>query len=133
MSHYTVQATREGKWWSLQCIEVPGAISQVSRLDQAADTIREAIAWVADVPEESIEITVTPILPESVLEHLAAAARLRAESARLNTQAAEQTRAAVGELHTSQHLTYREIGAALGISHQRASQLAAESKQLQDA
>lgn len=133
VNHYTVTAERSGRFWTLQCVEVPGAISQVARLDQAADTIREAIAWVADVPEEDLEITVTPVLPESVQERLVAAELFRLESAKLNSQAANEIRAAVGELRTSQHLTYREIGAALGISHQRVAQLATEAKNPQHA
>lgn len=54
---YTVTAQRSGRWWALQCVEVPEALSQVARLDQA-DQIREAIAWVADVPIDSVEIDV---------------------------------------------------------------------------
>ena len=57
---YTVTAERSGRWWALQCVEVPGAISQVTRLDQA-DVIKEAIAWVADVHEDSIEINLVLI------------------------------------------------------------------------
>jgi predicted RNase H-like HicB family nuclease len=58
MTRYTVTAERSGQWWALQCVEVPGAVSQVRRLDQAEDMMREAIAWVAGVPEDSIEIDV---------------------------------------------------------------------------
>jgi predicted RNase H-like HicB family nuclease len=68
VTRYTVTAERAGKWWSLQCVEVPGAISQVTDLDRAADTIREAIAFVAEVPEETIEIAVVTALPEPVTE-----------------------------------------------------------------
>lgn len=132
MSHYTVTAERSGKWWTLQCVEVPGAISQVQRLDQADGTIREAIAWVADVPDEEIDVELQVVLPTSVVGHLEAARSLREESAAFNTRAAEQTRAAVGELHSAQ-LTYREIGFALGISYQRVAQLATEARGVQHA
>lgn len=129
VSRYTVKAERSGKWWALQCVEVPGAVSQVARLDQAAEAIREAIAWVAEVPEEEVEIEVVPVLPDFTKRRLNAAEGLRKESARLNSEAAEQTRAAVGELHEVLSLTYREIGSLLKISHQRAAQLATEAKE----
>ncbi|MCL2737135.1 MAG: hypothetical protein FWD75_11030 [Propionibacteriaceae bacterium] len=61
---YHVTATREGRWWALQCQEEPGALSQTARLEQAADTIREAIAWVAGIAEDSFDIEVVPVLPE---------------------------------------------------------------------
>ncbi|WP_283818580.1 hypothetical protein [Jatrophihabitans telluris] len=38
-------------------MEVPGAITEVTRLDQA-DQIKEAIAWVAGVPKDSVDIIV---------------------------------------------------------------------------
>lgn len=59
---YTVTAEWTGRWWSLQCVEVPGAMSQVSRLDEAHQ-ICEAIAWVAGVAEDSIEIDLRPVTP----------------------------------------------------------------------
>ena len=43
MARYTVTAEKSGQWWSLQCVEVPGAISQVKDLAEA-HIITEAIA-----------------------------------------------------------------------------------------
>ena len=63
MKQYTVTAERGDTAWALQCVEVPGAISQVDELEDSdghghgAEVIREAIAWVADVPEDEIEIS----------------------------------------------------------------------------
>jgi hypothetical protein len=51
--------------WTLQCVELPGAISEVDELDQAADMIREAIAFVGDIPEDSFDIVVRR-LPSSL-------------------------------------------------------------------
>lgn len=56
MSAYTVTAERGSRWWVLQCLEHPGAISEVARLGQAHDAMREAIAFVAGVPEDSVDI-----------------------------------------------------------------------------
>lgn len=65
MTRYTVTAEKTGPWWSLQCVEVPGAISQVKRLADAP-IIAEAIAYVAEVSEASITLTIQPVLPFSI-------------------------------------------------------------------
>lgn len=62
MTRYTVTAEKTGPWWSLQCVEVPGAISQVKRLADA-HTITEAIAYVGSVNEDDIVLTIQPVLP----------------------------------------------------------------------
>ncbi|NNG34926.1 type II toxin-antitoxin system HicB family antitoxin [Nakamurella aerolata] len=46
MTTYTVRATRSQGWWTLQCVEVPGAISQVRDIADAEAMIREAIEFV---------------------------------------------------------------------------------------
>lgn len=118
---YTVRAERSGKWWALECVEVPGALSQVTRLDQA-DQIREAIAFVADVPEESVEIEVIPVIDEDTKGHMDAARRLREESQQANRKAAEESRAAARQLAEA-GLSVRDIGTVMGVSFQRAQQL----------
>lgn len=62
MTRYTVTAEKAGPWWSLQCVEVPGAISQVKHLADA-HIITEAIAYVADVNPASVTLTIQPVLP----------------------------------------------------------------------
>jgi hypothetical protein len=121
VTQYTVTAERSGRWWSLQCVEVPGALSQVARLDQA-DQIREAIAFVAGVATESVEIQLRVDLPESVQAHLAAAARLRGEADAARSESAAEVRRAAREL-ASRGISLRDIGTMLDVSHQRAHQL----------
>lgn len=53
---YTVEAEPDGLWWSLQCVQVPAAISQVAELNQAAETIREAIAWIEGIDPGSFDV-----------------------------------------------------------------------------
>jgi hypothetical protein len=55
---YTSEARKEGDWWIVQSDQEPRAISQVAELDQATEAQREAIAFVADVPAESIDVIV---------------------------------------------------------------------------
>jgi len=122
MTRYEVTAERSGKWWVLQAVDVPGAISQVARLDQA-DMIKEAIAYVADVAEDDVEIDVRVILPDEVQQRMARVAALRNEAQHANAEAAEEARVVARELHDELGLTLRDIGAVLDVSHQRAHQL----------
>ena len=86
---YRVSAERTGKWWVLQAIDAPGAITQVARLDQAEQII-EAIAFVTGRPQSEIEIDVEPTLPAFVVEQLGRVQRLREESDRARALAAAE-------------------------------------------
>jgi hypothetical protein len=55
---YTSQARKEGPWWIVQNDQEPGAISQVAELDHAADAQRDAIAFVANLSAQSIEVVI---------------------------------------------------------------------------
>ncbi len=120
--NYTATATRDGRWWVVQCDQHPGALSQVTRLDQAAGHIREAIAFVAEVPEDEVEVEVRPVLDDAVARDLAEAAQLRREAAATEARASELRRAAARQL-AAEGLTVRDVGAVLGVSYQRAHQL----------
>lgn len=124
MTQYTVTAERSGQWWSLQCVEVPGAISQVARLGQA-DQIREAIAFVAGVDEDDVEIDLIVNLPEQAQRHLAASRELRDQASVAAVGAASEARAAAHELRAA-GLTTRDIGVVMGVSFQRVHQLLTE-------
>jgi len=56
METYTVEATRGTTCWVLQCSEYPGALSEVEYLKHATEEVREAIAFVAGVPEGSFDV-----------------------------------------------------------------------------
>ncbi|VTR77504.1 hypothetical protein [Cellulomonas hominis] len=122
MTVYTVTAERGRRWWSLQCVEHPGALSEVARLDQAADAMREAIAFVAQVDPASVEITLVPAVPAEVGGHVEAAAHYREQAHRANREAARESRAAARALRDA-GLSVRDVGTVLGVSHQRAHQL----------
>lgn len=62
MQRFTATARRDGRWWVVQCDQLPGALSQVARLEQAEVVHREAIAFVADVDESGVEVAVRPQL-----------------------------------------------------------------------
>ena len=55
---FTVTAERgRGDWWVLEAPGV-GAVSQVRRLDQVEDEMREAVAHLAGLPESESEVEV---------------------------------------------------------------------------
>lgn len=57
VTHYTVIAERDGNWWSLQAKELPGAISQVRKIEDAT-VIKGAIAFLSGEPESQVTISV---------------------------------------------------------------------------
>lgn len=119
---YTVTAERGSRRWLLQCEELPGALSEVARLDQADAVMREAIAFVARVPETEIDIELRPTLPGDVGEELTRAHQLR-DRANALEQEATQHRLEVARALREQGLTVRDIGTLLGVTYQRAHQL----------
>lgn len=121
---YHVTAIREGRWWALRCEELPGVFTQAVRLDQVEDLVREAIAFVADVPTESFEIEVTPALPDAYTDELRAANEQRAVAQEANSAAAAHSRAAAKVLAEA-GLSLRDIASVMGISFQRVAQLLA--------
>ena len=125
MTRYTVTAERGSgprPPWVFQCIEHPGAISESKRLDQAEMLMREAIAWVAGVPEDEVEIDLRTKVDDSVDALLQRARDHRQHAEDLASQATGEFRKAVQEM-ASEGMTVRDIGTVIGVSYQRAHQL----------
>lgn len=122
MVQYTSTARRTGGFWTVQCDQFPGAISQVRRLDQAVEVHREAVAFVAGVDEADVEVTVRPVLDEGVVADLARSEDLHREAEQVEREARGLRVSAALRLKRS-GLTVRDIGAVLGVSPQRAQQL----------
>lgn len=121
---YHVVATREGRGWALRCQELPTVFSHVSRLDQAAEVVREAVAFVANVAEDSFDLEVVPTLPDAFAGLAASAETERAAARVANARAAVHSREAAKVL-AGAGLSVRDIGTVMGVSHQRAAQLLA--------
>ena len=121
---FTVTVERgRGDWWVLEAPDV-GAVSQVRRLDQVEDEMREAIAHLAGLPESEseVEVDVRATLPEDCVEHVGQARRLRAEAEAASRRAAEESRLAARSLR-NRGLTFRDVGSIMGVSQRRAAQL----------
>lgn len=122
MTRYKATASRVSGWWMVQCDQHPGALSQVRRLDQAAQVHREAIAFVAQVPIDDVQVEIRPELPANVREELGEAERLTRAAQESETEARRRRRHVAAQL-AHDGLTLRDIGTLLGISHQRVHQL----------
>lgn len=121
VKQFVVTAERTSKWWVLQAVEAPGAISQVSRLDQVNE-IREAIAFVQQIPESEVDVVVRPIIPQAALPHLDQLEALRSLAAAAGVAVAREAHETAKSLSDA-GLTVRDIGTIMHLSHQRAHQL----------
>lgn len=126
MTVYRVTAERTAKWWVLQAVDAPGAISQVSRLDQA-DQIKEAISFVTGEPEDEIEYVLEPVLPKELAEEAAAIELLREQARAATEEALFRSRTTAQAMRTAFDYSIRDVGVVLHVSHQRAHQLANEA------
>ena len=125
---YTALANREGKWWAISVKGLPGALSQVRRLDQAEAMAREVIALVLDVPEDGFDVVVTPVLNEEHRDALAELDRAKEQYAQSMAALAERQREATLLLVREAGLTVRDAATVLGVSFQRVSQLTSHSE-----
>lgn len=120
--NYTATARRSGRWWVVQCDQHPGALSQVARLDQAAEVHKEAIAFVTGEAENEVDVEVRPELDPNVSEELAEARRL-AEQASEIEERARCLRSDAARRLAHDGLSVRDVGSVMGVSYQRAHQL----------
>jgi predicted RNase H-like HicB family nuclease len=119
---YGVTAQRDGRWWFVRVPEVPGAITQARRLHQVEAMAREVVSLLLEVPPDSFDLDVRPSIPEDVRAELTRARDLQRQAERSQAEAASLVRDAARKLR-AQGLTVADVGAVLGVSFQRASQL----------
>ena len=119
MTTYTAICRRAGNWWAISVPEFKGVHTQARRLDQVAAMTRDAIALMLDIDPASVEVTVRPELPGVVT--LAIDSR---NAAREADKAAEQATATAVRSLIRGGYTVRDVGALLGLSPQRISQIA---------
>ncbi len=121
----TALCQREGAWWAIEVPEVEGAFTQSRRLDQAAVMAADAVSLLLDIPPASIEVEVRPLLADATLDALREVRHHQEDAATRQAQAAAESRQLVASLR-AQGLTVRDIAVILGVSPQRAQQLAAD-------
>jgi len=124
MKTYRVVAERHDKWWLLEVPEIPGTFSQVRRLDQVDEWIRDAISLMLEIPEDSFNIDLDVRLPKDELAELRAVKAAQKAVTQAQEESSTRTKSLVARLK-DEGLTVRDIGTVLGVSYQRVSQLSA--------
>lgn len=125
---YRATASRDGRWWFVHVAGEQGLYTQVRRLDQAEAMIREVIALMLEVPEDSFDVVVEPDLASlgGVREAVEAALVERERANAAQEAASSAMRHAVSEIRASGY-TSRDAGMLLGVSNQRISQIARQA------
>lgn len=119
---FTSTAVKDGRIWRVQCDQYPSAMSLVTRLADAAVHQQEAIAFIARMPQEEVDVDVRPQLPDG-LDALVAEARSAVRGAEAaQRDAARMSRDAVAALKAA-GLSGADVSVVLGVSPQRVSQL----------
>jgi len=67
--NFDLKITYEDGWYSIQCKELPGAISQGKTIDEAMENIKEAISgYIEAFPEEFAKVRGKVEVKSNVLE-----------------------------------------------------------------
>lgn len=126
MKKYTVRVTREGKWWMVHVPEIDG-LTQARRLGEAELMARELIAVTKGIALDEVEVDVDLMLDladgiSDVPARVAAIAANREQAAELERHATLEA-ASLAKALSANNIPVRDVGAILGVSHQRAHQL----------
>ena len=121
MKKYKATVERDGRVWLVTIPKVGSTQARHLRELDAMATDLVTVMTGADAQSVTVEYDVR--MPDSVREHLERAKDLRNESARLQSEAAAEARTAAREL-AGTGMPLRDIGELLGVSYQRAHQLA---------
>ena len=117
---YQVTATPSGKYWH---VEVP-AINRVTQAKNARDVEAMAKDLISIMTgEEDPQVSVSYAVSPEVSEHLRRVQEARQAEDTARQTAAKELRTAARILRDNEHLTLSDVGAVLGVSHQRAYQL----------
>jgi len=120
---YTARCQRSGDWWAISVPELRGVHTQARRLEKAEATVRDAIALFLDVPSDSFEVRIEPVLPRDLQGKVGRARKVRGQAEVLQREAAIVSAQVAADLVHTAHLTVRDAGRVLGLSHQRITQL----------
>lgn len=118
---YYVAASREGRWWLLDCGEY-GA-TQAPSLSSAVDEASDLIAMVLDVPVDTVDVELTVHVSDALDVMIEQAREVAVRAEHEQRDAAARSRAVVRAL-LDQGVTGADAARILKVSPQRISQLA---------
>ena len=120
---YTARCQRSGDWWAISVPELKGVHTQARRLEKAEAMARDAIALFLDVAADSFDLRIEPVLPRDLQKKVGRARKVRYEAEVLQREASSASAEVAAELVRTAHMTVRDAGRVLGLSHQRITQL----------
>jgi len=123
---YTARCVREGGWWIVTIDELDGVFTHARRVDQVEGLARDAIALWLEAEPSSFDVVVDVEIFGQARSALDEAREARREAEHAKAQAALTTTTAVVELFRG-GLPLRDVGALVGISHQRVAQILDEA------
>jgi hypothetical protein len=118
---WNASARQVGKFWYIK-VDGLGGSSQARSVKEIDLMVRDYISIMTETEPDSFEVNMQLLLPDDVAATLKRAGELRDIADNARKEAAIESRRAAKALRAS-GLTVRDIGAALGISFQRAHQL----------
>jgi predicted RNase H-like HicB family nuclease len=120
---YTARCERSGDWWAISVPELRGVHTQARRLEGVEATVRDAIALFMNVRPDSFEVRIEPVLPRALQKKVGRVRKVRDEAEVLQREATIVSAEVAADLVQRAHLTVRDAGRVLGVSHQRVAQL----------
>lgn len=120
---FTARATRNEGSWSIRIDEEPGIITQTRRLDQIPDMVRDALELFLELSQDPSTATINVIVNNELNTRITAARKATEAAQKAQEEAAQQLRSVATDLR-NQGLSLRDVGHLLGVSFQRAQQLA---------
>ena len=120
---YTARCERSGDWWAINVPELRSVYTQARRLEKVETVVRDAIALFLDVAPDSFDIKIEPVLPRELQKKVGRLRKVRTEAEVMQRQAAVVSAEVAADLVKNAHLTVRDAGRVLGLSHQRITQL----------
>lgn len=122
---HRVSAERNDRgWWIVRVVDMRHVVTQARRASEVEDAARDVIALLEEVPPDSFDVEVAHHVADDLDAQIAEARRLRTEADALVRRSRDATADAARRLRDA-GLSVREIGALLGIAHQRAQQILA--------
>jgi len=123
---YEVEVELDGRFWLVRVPAIDRS-TQARTFREVPEMAKDLITIMTGEEQPVIELRVT--LPEEVEARMAHIEALRRREAAARTEAAAESRQVAWMLR-QQALTLADVGAVMGVSHQRAQQLIAEAEEV---
>lgn len=124
-TEFDVEVTRDGKWWMVS-VPILNVVTQARRYADVETAARELIAVVTDAPlsQVTVHISLHEVAGISDLGDTVAELNSRVAVVEQERQDLQARKAALARTLVGANVPIRDVGTLLGVSYQRAHQLA---------